>query len=225
MKANYDEMLKSGVISQSEYDGIKLIAKKKKKNRIVLWSIIGCLLMSFMILTMIDNHKASVAVAYSLREKAKSDSISKATAIKAKIDDSIAWINFKKDNPKAYQIYIKHPDWSRSDCEWALNNPKGAKLMEKNGWSSSDCEWALKNPKAAKLMEKHPKWSTTDCEDIISHKIWVGMKYDMLVAERGNPDHVNTSNYGNGVEYQCCWSDRNPSCFYMKSDNIITAYN
>ncbi|WP_310378220.1 zinc-ribbon domain-containing protein [Flavobacterium sp.] len=83
----------------------------------------------------------------------------------------------------------------------------------------------FKKTKAGKIQKKHPEWSREDCERIANKKIWIGMNYDMLLYLRGKPNDVNTSDYGNGPEYQCCWDDYDPSCFYMKSDDIITSYN
>lgn len=79
--------------------------------------------------------------------------------------------------------------------------------------------------KAGKIYKKHPEWTKEDCINLSKKQIWVGMSYDMLIYLRGKPNTVNTSNYGNGNEYQCCWDDYNPSCFYMKDDKIITSYN
>ena len=81
------------------------------------------------------------------------------------------------------------------------------------------------NSKAGKLYKKHSDWSKEDCEKLAERKIWIGMNYDMLLYLRGKPNNVNTSNYGSGNEYQCCWDDYDPSCFYMGSDHIITSYN
>jgi nucleoid-associated protein YgaU len=78
---------------------------------------------------------------------------------------------------------------------------------------------------AGKLCAKHPDWLKDECQNVADNKIWIGMMYDMVTAERGLPNHVNTSNYGNGNEYQACWYDITPSCFYFKSDDIITSYN
>lgn len=86
-------------------------------------------------------------------------------------------------------------------------------------------EAAYEKTKAGRIHRKHPDWSKEDCERIANNRIWIGMSYDMLLYERGKPDHVNTSDYGNGPEYQCCWDDYNTSCFYMKSDDIIYSYN
>lgn len=82
-----------------------------------------------------------------------------------------------------------------------------------------------KKSKAWKIQDKHPEWSGEACNLLANGRIWIGMSYDMLVYLRGKPNNVNTSNYGYGNEYQCCWYDYNPSCFYMKDDQIITAYN
>lgn len=79
--------------------------------------------------------------------------------------------------------------------------------------------------KAGKIQKKHPTWSDDDCDNVSKNQIWIGMSYDMLIYERGKPNTVNPSNYGNGAHYQCCWDDYTPSCFYMGEDDIITAYN
>ena len=78
---------------------------------------------------------------------------------------------------------------------------------------------------AGRLCIKHPDWSKEDCENIANKKYWIGMDITMLHALRGLPDHVNPSNYGNGINYQWCWSDYTPSCFYGGADGIITSYN
>lgn len=79
--------------------------------------------------------------------------------------------------------------------------------------------------KAGKIHKKHPEWSKEDCISISKNQIWIGMHYDMLVYERGRPDNVNTSNYGDGPRYQACWHDYDPSCFYFGESLIITSYN
>lgn len=79
--------------------------------------------------------------------------------------------------------------------------------------------------KAGKIYKKHPEWSKEDCVDISENRIWIGMHYDMLVYERGKPDNVNTSNYGDGPSYQACWNDYQASCFYFDESQIITSYN
>lgn len=81
------------------------------------------------------------------------------------------------------------------------------------------------NSKAGKIMKKHPDWSKEECENIAKSRVWIGMSLDMLKYERGNPNHANPSNYGNGVRYQWCWENYTPSCFYGGEDLIITSYN
>ena len=82
---------------------------------------------------------------------------------------------------------------------------------------------------AKSLMEEVKKkgldWDEFTCWRIINKQVWIGMTIKMLKYERGEPNHVNVSNYGNGEEYQWCWDDKTPSCFYGKSDGIITSYN
>lgn len=78
---------------------------------------------------------------------------------------------------------------------------------------------------AGRLCIKHSDWSESDCESVANKEYWIGMSIEMLKAERGLYNHLNTSNYGSGNEYQMCWDDYNPSCFYAGSDQIITGYN
>ena len=86
-------------------------------------------------------------------------------------------------------------------------------------------EEKFKNSKAGRIQKKHPEWTQEECENIANNRIWIGMKYEMLVYMRGKPDNVNTSNYGNGQTYQACWHDYDPSCFYFDEDQIIKSYN
>lgn len=81
------------------------------------------------------------------------------------------------------------------------------------------------NSKAGKIQKKHPYWSEEDCRNLAERRYWIGMSYEMLIYLRGRPNHVNPSNYGDGVNYQWCWDDHTPSCFYGGSDGIITSYN
>jgi len=80
------------------------------------------------------------------------------------------------------------------------------------------------NSKYGKLQKKHPIWTDEECMKVINKKVWIGMSIEMLKYQRGNPDSSNPSNYGNGTEWQWCWTDFSPSCFYGK-DGIITAFN
>jgi hypothetical protein len=87
----------------------------------------------------------------------------------------------------------------------------------------NDARWF--KSKAGRINKKHPEWSKIDCINVSSGTVWIGMTYDMIIYQRGLPNQVNTSNYGNGEQYQCYWEDWKPSCIYMKQDNIITSYN
>ena len=82
-----------------------------------------------------------------------------------------------------------------------------------------------KNSKYGKLQKKHPSWTDEDCIKVLDKKIWIGMSIQMLKYQRGNPDSANPSNYGSGNQWQWCWDDYSPSCFYGKEDGIITSYN
>jgi hypothetical protein len=47
----------------------------------------------------------------------------------------------------------------------------------------------------------------------------------MLKYIRGLPNSANPSNYGMGTEWQWCWNNYTPSCFYGDEDGIIDSYN
>jgi hypothetical protein len=82
-----------------------------------------------------------------------------------------------------------------------------------------------KNKKAFAIFNKHPEFGTDACVRLAKRQIWIGMTLDMLKYQRGLPNHVHTSDYGDGVQYQWCWDDYEPSCFYGGSDCIVTSYN
>jgi hypothetical protein len=79
--------------------------------------------------------------------------------------------------------------------------------------------------KAGRLHKKHPNWSKEDCEKIVGGYYWIGMSIEMLKSQRGNPDSANPSDYGKGVQWQWCWHDYTPSCYYGGENGIITSYN
>ncbi len=94
---------------------------------------------------------------------------------------------------------------------------KAKELAEQKAWEQS---------RAGKICKAHPEWSKIDCEKLADNKIWIGMTLDMLKYKRGLPDSANPSNYGSGTEWQWCWSDYTPSCFYDKNDDgVIDSYN
>jgi len=80
--------------------------------------------------------------------------------------------------------------------------------------------------KAGQICKEHPEWGKEDCENVADKKVWIGMDIWMVVEERGNPNDINTSNYGNGEERQYCWFRYNPSCFYDNNgDGKVDVYN
>jgi hypothetical protein len=63
-------------------------------------------------------------------------------------------------------------------------------------------------------------------EIITKGEVWVGMGFDMLIYLYGKPTGGNISDYGTGKQYQFCWSNRIPSCFYEDNgDGFVDAYN
>jgi len=80
--------------------------------------------------------------------------------------------------------------------------------------------------KAGRIYKKHPEWSKEDCQRIADNEIWIGMSIDMLKYKHGLPNHANPSNYGNGTQWQWCWDDLTPSCYYDNdNDGKIDSYN
>jgi len=143
------------------------------------------------------------------RSKHLSDSFK---VIKDHIDDSIRISSYKKwlKTPPG-KLHRLHPNWTQSMCDEEYKRIQS----EKKWWKS----------KAGRIQKKHPNWSRGDCEGLANNQIWIGMHIDMVKYLRGLPNHVNTSNYGNGNSYQMCWDDYNPSCFYCEYDGIVTSYN
>ena len=128
------------------------------------------------------------------------------------------------DFANRFQVYADKLLKSKQEDDLAINireAQRRQKEIEKNAESRKVWE----NSKYGKLQKKYPEWTDEECMNVVNKKIWIGMKYDMLVYMRGKPNRVNPSNYGNGTQYQCCWDDYSPSCFYMKEDDIIYSYN
>lgn len=68
-------------------------------------------------------------------------------------------------------------------------------------------------------------WSEYECDRVMNNEVWIGMSISMLHAERGLPNSVNPSDFGNGKHYQWCWTYKTPRCFYGGEDGIVTSYN
>ena len=87
-------------------------------------------------------------------------------------------------------------------------------------------ERAWNNSKAGQICAKHDDWTKDECTRIADGKYWVGMDIDMLKAERGLPNSANPSNYGSGTQWQWCWYDWTPMCFYdSDNDGLVDSYN
>ncbi len=99
-------------------------------------------------------------------------------------------------------------------------------LLKKDRAETRHESEAFNKTKAGRIKVKHPDWSREDCERLAKNRIWVGMGYDMLKYLRGLPNSANPSNYGSGTNWQWCWHDYTPSCFYdTNGDGKIDSYN
>lgn len=106
---------------------------------------------------------------------------------------------------------------------------KGLTLLEKEEVIDLEGNANLRqwdNPQAKQICLEHPSWTKDDCIRVASGQYWIGMHIDMLKYNLGSPDSANPSNYGYGVEWQWCWYDSTPSCFYDdNNDGFIDSYN
>lgn len=118
---------------------------------------------------------------------------------------------------KKFKDFAMEIQFQKIDRHNALEKENQKKIdIEYNRWQKT---------KAGKIHKKHPEWSKEECENLANGKIWIGMSISMLKYQRGNPNHVNPSNYGRGIQYQWCWDNYSPSCFYGGENGIITSYN
>jgi len=83
---------------------------------------------------------------------------------------------------------------------------------------------AKNHAKYARIIKKLD-CTEEDAKRVLDREVWIGMTYEMVVYERGLPDNINPSNYGRGEQYQACWMDWRPMCFYFGQDHVIRAYN
>lgn len=95
---------------------------------------------------------------------------------------------------------------------------RAKELAEQKVWEQS---------RAGKLCAKYSSWTKDDCINVADKKYWIGMTYNMLIESFGRkPNSASPSNYGSGVQWQWCWWNVNPSCFYdHNNDGIIDSYN
>ncbi|TAL50096.1 hypothetical protein EPN81_03825 [Patescibacteria group bacterium] len=88
---------------------------------------------------------------------------------------------------------------------------------EQRAWDESE---------AGKICAKYPSLTNEECVDASIGRYSIGMKKLVLFIERGAPDYSTPSNYGSGQQWQWCWTDYTPSCFYDRNDDgIIDSYN
>jgi len=100
------------------------------------------------------------------------------------------------------------------------------KKIEKEQLAKEKAEQeAWDNSRAGRLCKEHDDWTVEECESLANKKIWIGMHLDMLKALWGTPNSASPSNYGGETEWQWCWWNYTPSCFYGGSDGIVTSYN
>ncbi len=116
---------------------------------------------------------------------------------------------------------------AEADAKTKADQEAAAKAQAEADAKAAADQAAYDRSPAGKLCKAHPSWSKDDCQRVADKKYWIGMTYDMLVASLGSkPDHANPSSYGRTTEWQWCWSDYTPSCFYdNNNDSIIDSYN
>lgn len=97
-----------------------------------------------------------------------------------------------------------------------LTEQEKAERRAQRQWEASE---------AGQICAQYSEWTKEECRRVADQKIWIGMQYEMLEYMFGQPDSTNKSNYGYGVEYQWCWHDKEPSCFYGGETGVIDSYN
>lgn len=125
-----------------------------------------------------------------------------------------------------YTVSIKRERTPEEQTEYdqAVADKEQRKQDEAEQAAAEDEAW--KQTPAGKLCAQDLTWSKDDCENAINDKIWIGMDYDMLVYLNGEPDSSNVSNYGSGNQYQYCWWNQTPNCYYdANNDGLIDSYN
>ncbi len=137
-------------------------------------------------------------------------------------------VNLKTSTANTIADFVKEVLVSKKQFNDSIQKIEENKFLKKKAQEEKEQKIALAkwyNTKAGRIQKRHPSWSDEVCQDIADRKIWLLMSIDMVVEERGLPNHKNISNYGYGNEYQYCWDDYNISCFYCKSDQIVYSYN
>ena len=123
------------------------------------------------------------------------------------------------------RIFSPEEQLERAEAQAQLKIQKDKDIALVKAKEKAELE-AYLNSKAGKLCIKYPNWSKQECQQVADRKIWIGMTREMLVVMNGLPDHANPSNYGGVTEWQWCWNDLTPSCFYDKNgDGAVDSYN
>ena len=143
----------------------------------------------------------------------------------------VVYEKLKAENPQTgldfanrFEVYSNKLLQKREEIKIETGNSE-ARIQIRKAEEEAERKRNWKNSKYGKLQKKHPSWSNDECINVINKKIWIGMSLEMLKYMRGQPDSANPSNYGSGTQWQWCWDDYTPSCFYGEDDGIITSYN
>jgi len=126
---------------------------------------------------------------------------------------------------KEQKLTIHRLPTSEEIVEQAARVMAQKKAADERAAEKKAAEAAWTNSRAGQICLKHPFWTRDDCINLANNKVWIGMNLDMLKVLRGIPNNANPSNYGNGIQWQWCWNNHTPSCFYGGNDGIITSYN
>jgi len=136
-------------------------------------------------------------------------------------------------------FYVTNYRYDRQkEAEVKREKEQAQQRQHENDSLHSDPVWLAEAHKrkadsSSKVEHTHQIWgiaakcqcSYEDAERVFNGEIWVGMNYKMLVVERGDPDRIHESDYGNGKEYQACWDGYPASCFYCGPDGVVKSYN
>jgi hypothetical protein len=143
------------------------------------------------------------------------------------IDSSIRSISSPAQAPSQQTDALAQPTTTTTADAMDIQQQMDADLATKQAARA-----ALDNTPGGRICEAHPTWQEDECKELADDQLWItnaahlGMSYDMLVYLRGEADHANVSDYGDGQRWQYCWDGYTPSCFYDNDgDGRMDAYN
>ncbi|MBZ0271856.1 hypothetical protein K8I61_07445 [bacterium] len=130
-----------------------------------------------------------------------------------------------KDSDKYIEIILRRQEEATKRKMEAFKRKEEAERRRQVA-AEKRAQAAFARTRAGRICAKNKDWDKMTCLRLADDEIWLGMTIGMLIAQRGQPDSYNPSNYGDGEQRQYCWNNWTPSCVYDDNqDYRIDAYN